>query len=127
MLSARLAPPGERALPFVAFDADCVAYTVSGQSLHGLGGHRSNSAWLAMVWLVQRAGHIADQLDPPAAPAVRAWMSDGWEHARALLRLAQQETYAYTIRDGDVRYVLTVAPVAAVHRDAAQGERCAAA
>jgi len=110
-----------------AFDADCVAYAVTGRSLHGLGGHRSNSAWFAMVWLMQRAGDIADQLDPPAAPAVRAWMSDGWEHARALLRLAGHQPYTYAICDGDIRYVLTVAPVAAVHRDAAQGERCAAA
>ena len=109
------------------FDADCVAYAVTGHSLYGLGGRRSNSAWLAMVWLVQRAGHIADQLDPPASTPVRAWMSDGWEHARALLRLAQHETYAYAIREGDVRYVLTVAPVASVPRDAAQEETCAAA
>lgn len=127
MLSAQLALPGERALPFVAFDADCVAYTVSGHSLHGLGGYHSNSAWLAMVWLVQRAGHIADQLDSPAAAPVRAWMSDGWEHARALPRLAGQEMYAYTIRDGDVRYVLAVAPAVSVRCDAAQGATCSAA
>lgn len=109
-----------------AFDADCVAYSLAGHSVHGLGGYCSNSAWLAMVWLVQRAGHIADQLDPPAATPVRVWMSDGWEHARALLRLAGHETYTYAIRDGDVRYVLAVAPVVFVPRDAAQGETCAA-
>ncbi|WP_369036070.1 hypothetical protein [Streptomyces adonidis] len=112
------------------FDADCVAYTVSGRSLYGLGRCRSNSAWLAMVWLVRRAGHIADQLDPPAAAPVQAWIADGWEHARALLRLGQQETYTYTICDGDVRYVLAVAPAVFLRRDvdqADQGETCAAA
>ncbi|WP_330288108.1 hypothetical protein [Streptomyces sp. NBC_00576] len=119
-MSAGLAPP-------TAFDVGCVAYTVSNRSLYELGGHRSKSAWLAMVWLVRRAGHIVDQLDPPAAAPVRAWMSDGCEHARALLRLGQQETYAYTICDGDVRYVLAVAPVVLVRHDADQEATCAAA
>ncbi|UIX31154.1 hypothetical protein [Streptomyces sp. GQFP] len=127
MSAPRSAPPGEPVAPSAAFDADCVAYAVSGRSLYGLGRCRSNSAWLAMFWLLRRAGHIADQLDPPAAAPVRAWMSDGWEHARALLRLAGHETYTYTICDGDVRYVLAVAPVVFVRRDADQEATCAAA
>ncbi|MGW1713082.1 hypothetical protein [Streptomyces sp. NPDC002156] len=116
--------------PSASFDADCVAYTVSGRSLYGLGRCRSNSAWLAMAWLVRRAGHIAEQLDPPAAAPVRAWMSDGWEHARALLRLGRQETYTYMICDGGVRYVLVVTPVVLVRRAADQVDQeatCAAA
>lgn len=126
-MSARSVPPGTLVMPFTAFDTGCVAYTVFGRSLCELGGLRSHSAWRAMVWLVRRAGHIADQLDPPAAAPVRAWVSDGWEHARALLRLGRQETYAYTICDGDVRYVLAVAPVVSVRRNADQEETCAAA
>ncbi|WP_055523306.1 hypothetical protein [Streptomyces graminilatus] len=113
--------------PPVAFDVGCVAYSVPGRSLYELGGHRANSAWLAMVWLVRRAGDIADQLDPPADAPVRAWTSDGQEHARALLRLGRQETYAYTIHDGDVRYVLAAAPVVLVCHDAAREATCAAA
>ncbi|MDT0341908.1 hypothetical protein [Streptomyces litchfieldiae] len=57
-----------------------------------------------------RAGHIADQLNPPAAAIVRHWLIDQAEHERALALLAHGELYAHTIHEDSLRYLLSARP-----------------
>ncbi|SFK30523.1 hypothetical protein SAMN05192584_10541 [Streptomyces pini] len=49
-----------------------------------LGTHAAGSPRLALRWLRQRARHISDQLDPPAARPVLAWLHDDQAHEHAL-------------------------------------------
>jgi hypothetical protein len=105
----------------VAFVTDCFALAEDQGAAYWLGAHTAPSPWLALFWLVWRAGHIADQLDPPAARPVRAWIVDGREHARALRRLSGGETYAFLIRDGAMHYVLSATPSS---DDNGEGEAC---
>ena len=93
------------------YRADCVAYALYDRRPFWLGGHVANSPWTALTWLAVRAEHIADRIDPHAALPLRAWPTDGPEHARALSRPAREAAYSFLVRDGLVVYVLSSSPV----------------
>ncbi|MEU9745532.1 hypothetical protein [Streptomyces niveus] len=95
--------------PEIAYRADCVAYTIHDMRLFWLGGHTADSPWTAVTWLAERA-HIADQLDPERAEPLRAWLTDGPEHARALARLGREAAYSFLVRDGLLIYILSASP-----------------
>ncbi len=75
-----------------------------------LGAHAADSPRLALRWLRQRADHISDQLDPPAARTVLAWLHDHQAHEHALAVLASGTPYTHTVCDDTVRYLLTAQP-----------------
>lgn len=55
---------------------------------------------------------MADQLDPPYAGPLRAWLNDDTERAWALGRLARGERYEVQAQDdGGVAFVLAAWPV----------------
>ncbi|MEV0281624.1 hypothetical protein AB0I22_35280 [Streptomyces sp. NPDC050610] len=93
---------------------ECVAYFLEAGNPYvaHLGGHATPSPWTAVMWLAQRAGHIADQLDHPSARPVRAWLEDGREHAHAVARLGRREPYAFVICTGQLRFTLSASPTA---------------
>ncbi|URN11637.1 hypothetical protein LUW77_06160 [Streptomyces radiopugnans] len=66
---------------------------------------------LALRWLHLRACHIGDQLDPPAARPVLAWLHDDQAHEHALAVLASGTPYTHTVYDDAVRYLLTARPI----------------
>lgn len=103
------------------YRADCIAYATNCREIYWLGGQAQRSPWLALIWLLQRAEHVADQLDPPVARPLRAWLADGYEHAHAVAQLARNEPYTHMICDGRIRYVLAATPVAL---SADEGEPC---
>ncbi|GAA3618804.1 hypothetical protein GCM10023079_05540 [Streptomyces chitinivorans] len=70
----------------------------------------AGSPRLALRWLRDRARHISDQLDPPAARPVLAWLHDDQTHEHALAVLASGTPYSHTIRDDTTRYLLTARP-----------------
>lgn len=90
--------------------ADCVAYAIHDRRLFWLGGHSAESPWAALTWLATRAEHIAEQIDPHAARPLRAWLSDGTEHERALAKLGREATYSFLVRDGLLLYILSASP-----------------
>ncbi|MBE9498249.1 hypothetical protein IHE61_04645 [Streptomyces sp. GKU 257-1] len=57
--------------------------------------------------MLHRAGHIADQLDTPAARPVLHWLDDQAEHEHALSLLTRGETYTFTVFDDTTRYALS--------------------
>ena len=68
---------------------------------------------LALRWLRGRARHVADQLDPPYARPLLAWLRDDREQQWALDGLARGE--AYVVRASDEEgtfYVLSAEPSA---------------
>ncbi|MCF6525583.1 hypothetical protein [Streptomyces sp. JJ36] len=81
-----------------------------GGSTFPLGSKSAGSPRLALRWLRSRAADIADQLDPPAARPVRAWLADHTEHERALSHLAHGEPYTFTAYEDTTHYVLTARP-----------------
>jgi hypothetical protein len=93
------------------FHCACVAYCGDWEHAVDLGGQEPGSAWAALLWVSWRAGHIADQLDPPAADPVRRWLADEAETGRALAHLNAGESYLLIIADGTTRYVLSATPV----------------
>ncbi|WP_381797893.1 hypothetical protein [Streptomyces niveus] len=99
--------------PHPTYRADCVAHTLNDRRLYWLGGHAADSPWTALTWLAVRAEHIADQLDSQAALPLRAWLTDGPEHARALSRLGRETAYSFLVRDGLLTYILSASPVSA--------------
>ncbi|MFD7508588.1 hypothetical protein ACFV5N_04460 [Streptomyces sp. NPDC059853] len=102
-----------KALPLqlgTGFWCEAIAYTSNGSSAHWLGSAPSSTARIAIRWLRWRAGHISDQLDPPAAYPVRCWLADQAEHERALEVLVSGDLYTLTIPDGAVRYLLSARP-----------------
>lgn len=72
-----------------------------------LGSHSTSSPRLALRWLHIRARHIGDQLDPPAARPILAWLDDDQAHEHALAVLAHGMPYSHSIFDDAVRYLLT--------------------
>ncbi|MGK5446988.1 hypothetical protein [Streptomyces radiopugnans] len=76
-----------------------------------LGAHAAGSPRLALRWLRLRARHISDQLDPPAARPVLAWLHDHQAHEHALAVLASGAPYTHTVFDDAVRYLLTARPI----------------
>ena len=93
------------------FRCACAAYSDECERVIDLGAQEPGSAWAALLWLSWRAGHIADQLDPPVARPVRAWLADDEEAGRALAHLNAGESYLLIIADGATRYVLSAAPM----------------
>ncbi|WP_461033606.1 hypothetical protein [Streptomyces mayteni] len=93
------------------FRCECTAYSRDRDRGIDLGGQEPGTAWAALLWVSWRAGHIADQLDPPAARSVRAWLADDKEADRALAHLNAGESYLLIIADGATRYVLSATPV----------------
>ncbi|WP_405617250.1 hypothetical protein [Streptomyces sp. NBC_01508] len=93
------------------YRADCVAYALHDRRLFWLGGYAADSPWSALTWLAVRAEHIAEQVAPEAALPLRAWLTDGSEHARALSRLGRDSAYSFLVRDGLLIYILSAAPV----------------
>lgn len=92
------------------FQAECVAYTTVDPRLFWLGSQPAESAWPAFGWLTRRAANIADQLDPPTALPVHAWLADTHLHVRIVEQLNIGDPYTFTICEGPVRYALTIAP-----------------
>lgn len=103
----------EPQLAYRAYRADCIAYTIQDRRLFRLGGHSADSPWAALTWLAERAENIADQLDPEPAEPLRAWLTDGPEHARALARLGRGAAYSFLVRDALLIYILSAAVVPA--------------
>ncbi|TDC71084.1 hypothetical protein [Streptomyces hainanensis] len=93
------------------FRCECTAFGLECDRVIDLGGQEPGTAWAALLWVSWRAGHIADQLDPPAARPVRAWLADDREAGRALAQLNAGESYLLIIADGATRYVLSATPV----------------
>jgi len=78
-----------------------------------LGSEAFTTPRLTMRWLRGRVGDVADQLDPPDARPLRAWLNDDTEQERALRGLARGERYALRAKDdAGVVYVLAAWPVA---------------
>ncbi|MFP8941134.1 hypothetical protein ACLIYM_06825 [Streptomyces fenghuangensis] len=75
-----------------------------------LGAHTAGSPRLALRWLRDRARHISDQLDPPAARPLLAWLHDHQAHEHALAVLASGTPYTHTVYDDAIRYLLTARP-----------------
>lgn len=89
---------------------EVIAHTPDDGRTFWLGAHSTSSPRLALRWLRQRADHISNQLDPPAARPVLAWLDDDQAHEHALAVLAHGELYTYTVCDDAVRYLLTARP-----------------
>ncbi len=115
MTQAREAPEWRRIRG--AYHARVVAQEPDGsQVLLSLGEHRADSPRLALRWLRGRVQDVADQLDPPYARPVWAWLVDVNEHAWALDFLAAGDPYVFRATDEDgTRYVFTAEPVALSH------------
>ncbi|WP_344266166.1 hypothetical protein [Streptomyces sodiiphilus] len=96
--------------PVAGIRCVCLAYVPEDGSAFRLGVHAPDSAWGAMLWLSWRAAHIADQLDPDPARAVRGWLADGGELDRGLGLLETGSPYFLFIDDGAVHYVLSASP-----------------
>ncbi|MFP8886469.1 hypothetical protein [Streptomyces mangrovi] len=89
---------------------EAIAHTLDDGRTFWLGTHAAGSPRLALRWLRQRARHIGDQLDPPAARPVLAWLHDDRAHEHALAHLASGTAYTHTVFDDAVRYLLTARP-----------------
>ncbi|KUF19498.1 hypothetical protein AT728_03695 [Streptomyces silvensis] len=96
-------------------------------------GYAAPSPRLAIRWLVERARHLADHIDPPAdggwapapalrvrrapdrghdpANALRTWTADEAEHDQALAAMRDGRLYRFTVADSDQRYSLSVRPI----------------
>ncbi|MEU8749780.1 hypothetical protein AB0C88_04790 [Streptomyces chartreusis] len=75
-----------------------------------LGAHGAASPRLALRWLRERTGHVADQLDAAYAQPGRYWLTDEAEHERALTCRATGTAYQRTLYDENTRYVLIAYP-----------------
>jgi hypothetical protein len=96
------------------FSARIVAHTPGGPSVQ-LGEHRVASPRLALRSLRGRAQDLTDQLDPPYARVVRAWLRDTREHERALAAMAAGRPYLFLATDEDgTRYAFTAEPLAPI-------------
>ncbi|MFI7275985.1 hypothetical protein [Streptomyces sp. NPDC049879] len=92
------------------FRSEATAHDAHGQRTFLLDQHSATTARLALRWLHVRAKHIAHQLDPPIARPVYGWIADHLAQERVLTALFLSETYAHTIHDGALTYVLTAFP-----------------
>ncbi|MEU9605085.1 hypothetical protein [Streptomyces sp. NPDC048057] len=92
------------------FLCEAVAYCPHANRKFPLGSHAAATPRLALRWLHARAGDIIDQLDPPAAAVAHDWLADRAEHEWALELLAEGEPYDHIVREGKLRYLLSVLP-----------------
>lgn len=89
------------------YQTHAIAYLPSGQSML-LGSFSAKTPRLAMRWLRERAGHVADQLDTPYARPLRSWLHDDLEHQWALDGLLRGERYVVRAWDEEgTLYLLT--------------------
>ncbi|WP_410539177.1 hypothetical protein [Streptomyces sp. KL2] len=93
-----------------AYRCEAIASTPDDGRIFPLGTHPAGSPRLALRWLHLRARHISDQLDPPAARPLLAWLHDHQVHEHALAALASGAPYTHTVCDDTVRYLLTARP-----------------
>ncbi|PJE97197.1 hypothetical protein CUT44_13960 [Streptomyces carminius] len=98
-----------------AYWCEAIAHTPDDGRTFWLAAHHTSSPRLALRWLHIRARHISDQLDPPAARPVLAWLHDDQAHEHALTVLAHGAPYSHTIPDDAVRYLLTARPLTRQH------------
>jgi hypothetical protein len=90
----------------------CVALayrTVDGQA-YRLATAEPGSVWGAVLWLSLRASWLADQLDPPAAGALRRWLDCDAEAERATAILLAGQPYFLLVPEGEVHYLLSASP-----------------
>ncbi|SEQ87946.1 hypothetical protein [Streptomyces radiopugnans] len=92
------------------YRCEAVASTPDDGRTFPLGTHTAGSPRLALRRLRTRARHISDQLDPPAARPLLAWLHDHQAHEHALAVLASGTPYTHTVYDDAVRYLLTARP-----------------
>ncbi|SER47387.1 hypothetical protein SAMN05421870_1026 [Streptomyces qinglanensis] len=95
------------ATPKRAYHCEAAAYAPATGRSFALGTCSAPTPRLALRWLLHRAGHIADQLDTPAAKPVLHWLGDQAEHEHALSLLTRGETYTFTVFDDTTRYALS--------------------
>lgn len=94
------------------YRTQAVAHLPDGWSVY-LGGIPTKSPRLAMRWMRERAGHVADQLDESHARPLHSWLNDRFEHQRALEGLARGESYIFRAWDEEgVLYAFTAEPTA---------------
>ncbi|GAA3627701.1 hypothetical protein ACG5V6_09615 [Streptomyces chitinivorans] len=94
-----------------SYRCQAIASTPDDGRTFPLGFHSTSSPRLALRWLRDRARHISDQLDPPAARPLLAWLHDDQAHEHALAVLASGAPYTHTVYDDAVRYLLTAQPI----------------
>jgi hypothetical protein len=87
-----------------------VAYPLYETRSIPLGSHEAASPRLALRWLRERTGNVADQLDTAYAQPGRYWLRDETEHERTLAFLTTGTAYQLTLHDENTRYVLAVHP-----------------
>ncbi|MFP8943838.1 hypothetical protein ACLIYM_20715 [Streptomyces fenghuangensis] len=92
------------------YQCQAIASTPDDGRTFPLGTHAAGSPRLALRWLHLRARHISDQLDPPAARPLLAWLHDHQAHEHALAVLASGTPYTHTVYDDAIRYLLTARP-----------------
>ncbi|SFL47025.1 hypothetical protein [Streptomyces pini] len=97
------------------YRCQAIAHAPDDGRIFPLGTHTADSPRLTLRWLRDRARHIGDQFDPPAARPLLAWLHDDRAHEHALAVLASGTPYAHTIRDDTVRYLLTAHPTTRPH------------
>jgi hypothetical protein len=102
-------PPPVEALPR-PMCCVALAYRVTDGQAWRLGTAEPGSVWGAVLWLSLRAAQLADQLDPPAARALRAWLDSDAEAERATVMLLAGQPYFLLVPDAGVHYVLSAAP-----------------
>lgn len=94
------------------YRTQATAHLPGGQRVH-LGGVLAKTPRLAIRWLRERTGHVADQLDLPYARPLVAWLHDDQEWQWALDGLARGESYVVRACDEErTLYVLTAEPSA---------------
>ncbi|MDT0317978.1 hypothetical protein [Streptomyces millisiae] len=87
----------------MGFWCEAIASYPETEQTFWLGSHPAATPRPVMRWFRTRAGHIADQLDEPAAAIVRHWLTDQAEHEHALALLVNGELYAHTIHEDSLR------------------------
>jgi hypothetical protein len=109
LLADKEAPPWGRVR--TGYQVQASAHYPDGRSA-SLGSTAATTPRLTIRWLRRRTRDVADQLDPPYARPLRAWLNDDTEQERALARLAHGERYELQAEDdGGVAYVLAAWPV----------------
>lgn len=92
------------------YRTQATAHLPGGKHVH-LGGVLAKTPRLAIRWLREHAGHVADQLDPPYARPLIAWLDDDQEWQWALSGLVRGESYVVRATDEEgTLYVLTAEP-----------------
>jgi hypothetical protein len=89
---------------------EAIAHTPADHRVFHLGGNPTRSPRLAVRWLRERVGDVADQLDRPYADPGRYWLTDEPEHERARSTLSRGEVYVFRLYDETTRYILSARP-----------------